>query len=158
MQKDALALILLLGVLVLGMVGAALWLSGSNRRAALAARGRDEGGGSAIRAALERIDGALRRTRQGQRLAQWLRSSGGPLSPIDAVAIVASTRRETFRLGTVARFEADPIGPDRRVTGRFRHFPLPPAIHRRLELMGLEIPVEFGPEAELEQTPVRTAE
>jgi tight adherence protein B len=87
-QKDALALILLLGVLVLGMVGAALWLSGSNRRAALAARGRDEGGGSAIRAALERIDGALRRTRQGQRLAQWLRSSGGPLSPIDAVAIV----------------------------------------------------------------------
>jgi pilus assembly protein CpaF len=77
---------------------------------------------------------------------------------IAEVAIVASSRRETFRLGTVARFEADPIGPDRRVTGRFRHFPLPPAIHRRLELMGLEIPVEFGPEAELEQTPVRTAE
>jgi pilus assembly protein CpaF len=77
---------------------------------------------------------------------------------IAEVAIVASTRRETFRLGTVARFEADPIGPDRRVTGRFRHFPLPPAIHRRLELMGLQIPVEFGPEAELEQTPVRTAE
>src|SRR5215207_8066979 len=72
------------------MVGAALWLSGSNRRAALAARGRDEGGGSAIRAALERIDGALRRTRHGQRLAQWLRSSGGPLSPIDAVAIVGA--------------------------------------------------------------------
>ena len=31
---------------------------------------------------------------------------------------------------------------------RFRHFPLPPAIHRRLELMGLNIPAEFGPEAE----------
>jgi len=77
---------------------------------------------------------------------------------IAEVAIVASSRRETFRLGTVAKFEADPIGPDRRVTGRFRHFPLPPAIHRRLELMGLKIPVEFGPEAELEQTPVRTAE
>ncbi len=77
---------------------------------------------------------------------------------IAEVAIVASTRRETFRLGTVAKFEADPIGPDRRVTGRFRHFPLPPAIHRRLELMGLQIPPEFGPEAELEQTPVRTAE
>ena len=77
---------------------------------------------------------------------------------IAEVAIVASTRRETFRLGTVARFEADPIGPDRRVTGRFRHFPLPPAIHRRLELMGLTIPAEFGPEADLEQTPVRKAE
>ena len=41
--------------------------------------------------------------------------------------------------------------------GRFRHFPLPPAIHRRLEQMGLEIPPEFGPEADLEQTPVRKA-
>ena len=88
MQKDALALILLLAVLLLGMIGAALWLSGSNRRAALAARGREDGGGSAVRAALERIDGALRRTNQGQRLAQWLRSSGGKLTPIDFVAIV----------------------------------------------------------------------
>jgi pilus assembly protein CpaF len=77
---------------------------------------------------------------------------------IAEVAIVASTRRETFRLGTVVRFEADAIGPDRRVTGRFRHFPLPPAIDRRLELMGLQVPPEFGPEAELEQTPVRKAE
>ena len=88
MQKDALALILLLAVLALGMLGAALWLSGSNRRAALAARGREDGGGSAVRAALERIDAALRRTSKGQRLAQWLRSSGGPLSPVDFVAIV----------------------------------------------------------------------
>ena len=45
---------------------------------------------------------------------------------IAEVALVASTRRETFRLGTVARFEADPVGPDRKVTGRFRHYPLPP--------------------------------
>ena len=64
---------------------------------------------------------------------------------IAEVAIVASTRRETFRLGTVAQFEADPIGPDRRVTGRFRHFPLPPAIHRRLELMGLADPGRVRP-------------
>ena len=35
-------------------------------------------------------------------------------------------RRETFRLATVARFEADPIGPDRKVTGRMRHSALPP--------------------------------
>ena len=77
---------------------------------------------------------------------------------IAEVAIVASTRRETFRLGTVARFEADAVGADRRVTGRVRHFPLPPAIHRRLELMGLDVPAEFGPAADLERTPVRTAE
>src|SRR4029079_17749683 len=51
---------------------------------------------------------------------------------IAEVAIVASTRRETFRLATVARFDSDPIGPDRRVTGTMRHFPLPAAIDRRL--------------------------
>ena len=65
MQKDALALILLLAVMALGMLGAALWLSGSNRRAALAARGREDGGGSAVRAALERIDAAAAAHEQG---------------------------------------------------------------------------------------------
>jgi pilus assembly protein CpaF len=76
---------------------------------------------------------------------------------ISEVALVASSRRETFRLGTVMRFEADPIGPDRRVTGTFRHFPLPPAVHRRLELAGQKIPPEFGPEADLDKIPERTA-
>ena len=88
MHKDALALVGLAGVLLLGMTGAALWLSGANRQAALAARGRADGGRSFLRALLEGVDGRLRRTRQGQRLAQWLRASGGPLSPVDAVAIV----------------------------------------------------------------------
>ena len=88
MTKDTLALILLLGVMVLALMGVTLWVGGSNRRAALAARGRDEGGGGACRAALERFDGRLRRTRQGQRLSEWLRASGGPLSPVDVVAIV----------------------------------------------------------------------
>ena len=88
MAKDTLALVLLFGIMVLALIGAALWVGGSNRRAALAARGRDESGRSAYRAALERFDTRLRRTRRGQRLAQWLRSSGGPLSPVDAVAIV----------------------------------------------------------------------
>ncbi len=76
---------------------------------------------------------------------------------IAEVALVASSRRETFRLGTVARFESDAVGPDRKVTGRFRHFPLPPAIARRLMLMGHVVPDEFGPEAETEATPVREA-
>ena len=77
---------------------------------------------------------------------------------IAEVALVASTRRETFRLGTVAQFESDAVGPDRKVTGRFRHFPLPPAIARRLMLMGHEVPDEFGPEAEAPATPEREAE
>jgi pilus assembly protein CpaF len=76
---------------------------------------------------------------------------------IAEVALVASSRRETFRLGTVARFETEPVGPDREVTGRMRHFPLPPAIARRLMLMGQAVPAEFGPEAELPATPEREA-
>jgi tight adherence protein B len=88
MDKDVLALTLLVAVMVLVMIGAALWVSGSNRRAALAARGREERGGSAFRAALQRIDDGLRRTSRGQRLAEWLRASGGPLSPVDFLAIV----------------------------------------------------------------------
>jgi pilus assembly protein CpaF len=76
---------------------------------------------------------------------------------IAEVALVASARRETFRLGTVARFEADPIGADRKVSGRFRHYPLPPTIARRLMLMGHSVPDEFGPEAEAEATPEREA-
>ncbi|MEO8689859.1 MAG: type II secretion system F family protein [Solirubrobacteraceae bacterium] len=88
MHKDALALVGLLGVMVIGMFGAALFLSGSNRRAALAARGRDGGGGSALRALLGRLDQRLRATQSGGRLAQWLRSSGGRLTPIDFVSIV----------------------------------------------------------------------
>ena len=71
--------------------------------------------------------------------------------------LVASNRREPFRLGTVAAFEADPVGPDRLVTGRFRHFPLPPAIARRFVLLGEQVPVEFGPAAELPATPEREA-
>jgi tight adherence protein B len=88
MHKDALALVGLLGVMVIGMLGAVLFVSGSNRRAALAARGRDEGRGSALRALLNRLDQRLRGTESGGRLAQWLRSSGGRLTPIDFVSIV----------------------------------------------------------------------
>jgi pilus assembly protein CpaF len=76
---------------------------------------------------------------------------------VSEVAAVASNRRESFRLATVARFEADPIGPDRRVTGRLGHFPLPPGIERHLRLSGEKIPEQFGPAAELPSTPEREA-
>jgi pilus assembly protein CpaF len=71
------------------------------------------------------------------------------------IAAVASERREQFRLGTVARFEIDPIGPDRRVTGRFRYFPVPAGIARHLALQGERLPAAFG--AEASHTPERTA-
>ena len=73
------------------------------------------------------------------------------------VAAVASRRRETFRLATISKFEFDPIGPDRVVTGRFRHFRMPPALFRRLVLAGEEIPEEFGMGGDEPEAPEREA-
>ena len=61
------------------------------------------------------------------------------------VAVVASRRREEFQLQTAVRFDADPLGPDRRVTGAHRHFALPDRITDRLQLAGINPPPEFAP-------------
>lgn len=73
------------------------------------------------------------------------------------IAVVASARRETFRLATVAAFESDPIGPDRRVTGHFRHFALPEPIQRRLMMTGEQVPAAFAAAGEA-RAPEREAE
>jgi pilus assembly protein CpaF len=73
------------------------------------------------------------------------------------IAAVASQRREKFRLATVAGFKPDPIGPDRRTTGRFAHFPLPDAVRQRLQLSGEEIAREFTEAAEAPVAPEREA-
>ena len=49
---------------------------------------------------------------------------------ISEVAVVASERREDFRLGTVARFETDPIGPGPQGHGQLPALPAA-ARHRR---------------------------
>jgi pilus assembly protein CpaF len=64
------------------------------------------------------------------------------------VAVVASSRRETFRLAPVATFDADPIGPDRRVTGQFAHARLPELVARRLMLASEPVPPEFAEAAD----------
>jgi pilus assembly protein CpaF len=73
------------------------------------------------------------------------------------VAVVASRRGEPFRLQSAMRFEADPITPDLRVTGRPRHYELPEPITRRLMLSGVPVPPAFqrvseklAPEREVE--------
>jgi len=76
---------------------------------------------------------------------------------IAEVAVVASQRRERFRLATVAGFKPNPIGPDRRTTGRFAHFPLPDAVRQRLLLSGEEIAREFADAAEAPVAPEREA-
>ena len=74
---------------------------------------------------------------------------------VSEVAVVASRRRETFRLGTVMAFESDPIGLDRQVTGRHVHFPLAEGIVRRLAFVGEPVPPEFSEAAEVAEAPER---
>jgi len=62
---------------------------------------------------------------------------------VSEVAAVASRRREGFRLESVMRFEADPVGADRTVTGVNRHRPLPEPLLRRLTLHGQRVPPQF---------------
>jgi pilus assembly protein CpaF len=72
---------------------------------------------------------------------------------VSEIAVVASHRRETFRLASVAEFASDPIGPDRIVVGRHEHRRLPDAVLRRLMLAGVVIPPEFS-EVDSEQAAV----
>src|ERR671917_1288157 len=71
------------------------------------------------------------------------------------VAVVASNRREAFRLAPVATFAADPIGPDRRVTGRFVHARLPEGVARRLMLAGEAVPHQVARAAGSDEGGVR---
>jgi pilus assembly protein CpaF len=73
------------------------------------------------------------------------------------VAAVASRRRETFRLASITRFDFDPIGPDRTVTGQFRHYQMPDALLKRLVLAGEDVPEEFSIAADEAEAPEREA-
>jgi len=77
---------------------------------------------------------------------------------ITEVAAVASRRREPFRLGTVMAFESDPVGLDRRVTGRYRRFALPETVARRLAFVGEPVPAAFGEAAEPADAPERVVQ
>jgi pilus assembly protein CpaF len=76
---------------------------------------------------------------------------------VNEVAAIASRRRDQFRLATIMEFDPDPIGADRRVTGRFVHYPLPPEVARRLQLAAQPIPPQFAPQ-QGEAAPEREAE
>jgi pilus assembly protein CpaF len=63
------------------------------------------------------------------------------------VAAVSSRLREDFRLATIMRFEPDPIGPDRVVTGTWVHYPLPDTVSERLRIKGEPTPSVYTEEA-----------
>jgi pilus assembly protein CpaF len=75
-------------------------------------------------------------------IVQLERSIDGSRRVVE-IAAVASRRRETFRLATVMNFEFDPIGRDRVVSGKWRYYPLPEALHQRLVLAGEDPSAEF---------------
>ncbi len=62
---------------------------------------------------------------------------------VGEIAVVASQRREQFRLVPVALFEPDPLDVSRQVRGRFRHLPLPPVLAARLTAAGERVPLAF---------------
>jgi pilus assembly protein CpaF len=63
------------------------------------------------------------------------------------VAAVSSRLREDFRLATIMRFEPDPIGADRVVTGTWVHYPLPDTVSERLRIKGEPTPPVYTEEA-----------
>jgi len=89
-------------------------------------------------------------------IIQLTRSADGSRR-VAEVAAVASRRRETFRLATVAAFEADPLGPERKVTGRFTYHPLPDILAERLLLRGERVPALFRTAGQEEAAPERLA-
>jgi tight adherence protein B len=85
MDKDGQALLMLAGVLLLALVGIAIYLSGSARRAELASRGAAHDDESLIGRVRRALDRRLRRSAHGQRLTVWLSSAGTRISAADFV-------------------------------------------------------------------------
>ncbi|CAM4023549.1 CpaF family protein [Nocardiopsis rhodophaea] len=74
---------------------------------------------------------------------------------VGEVAVVASKRREEFRLQSVMEFVKEPMGADRRVRGEFHHRPLPRHIAQRLIHGGESVPGAFGVADDGDQSFVR---
>lgn len=51
---------------------------------------------------------------------------------VTEIAALVSRRRAEYELAPLVVFEQEPLGPERRVTGTWRHHPLPPVVRERL--------------------------
>jgi tight adherence protein B len=99
MNKDAAALALLAGVIVVAMLGVVMLVSGSRRRAELAALGGGDDPESLTRRLIRRFDVRLRRTATGQRLEMWLQGAGIPISPADFLVLCAGAAVLVYLVG-----------------------------------------------------------
>jgi len=66
---------------------------------------------------------------------------------VGEVAVVASERRQTFKLESVVAFQAEIVGPAREVRGAYAYRPLPPGLQERLVNAGERIPEVFAARA-----------
>jgi pilus assembly protein CpaF len=76
-------------------------------------------------------------------IIQLARFADGSRKIVEVLA-VTSRQREEYRLERVAHYAVDPVGPDRKVTGRFVARPLPAAMIERMVLLGEQVPRAFG--------------
>jgi tight adherence protein B len=83
MERDAQALLLLIGVLIVALAGIALYVSGAARRAELASRGGPDDEDRGWRRIVHALDARLRRSERGRRLASWLSSGGVRFTPVE---------------------------------------------------------------------------
>ncbi|ARZ68163.1 CpaF family protein [Streptomyces sp. HU2014] len=60
------------------------------------------------------------------------------------IALLDSHGREDYRLATVCRFDARPMGSDRIVRGAFSCFPVPERVAERLRMADESVPQAFG--------------
>lgn len=66
---------------------------------------------------------------------------------VGEVAAVVSRRREDYATVPLMLFEQGPLGPDRKITGVFRRYPLPEPLAERLHVAGETVPVLAEPGA-----------
>ncbi|MBX7467307.1 MULTISPECIES: CpaF family protein [unclassified Streptomyces] len=76
---------------------------------------------------------------------------------ITEIAALDSHGRESYRIATMARFNARPMATDGRIYGEFQYYPLPRRIADRLYMAGQPIPQAFGVAVTDEQLATREA-
>lgn len=74
---------------------------------------------------------------------------------ITEIAVVDSHGREDYRIVSVCRFAAQPIGADGRVVGKFEYYPLPRRVAERFYMTSEAIPAAFGVAQSEEQLVMR---